>query len=55
MNQDSGFGFVYGLGAGIFFLAILHVRGALQYDPGSVGAREWIARIMFTWGVISGA
>ena len=36
---------IYGLAAGLFFLS---------YAPSElVGARRWIARIMFTWGVLA--
>src|SRR6516225_10982921 len=45
----------YGLGAGIFFIGyfILEVPSNLALQR--VGARTWIARIMLTWGVVSGA
>src|ERR1700736_3557356 len=54
MNKDLGFSaFTYGLGAGIFFLGyfIFEVPSNLILER--VGARRWIARIMFTWGIIS--
>jgi len=46
---------VYGLGAGIFFIGyfILEVPSNLRLEH--FGARRWIARIMVSWGVISGA
>ncbi|MBV9825742.1 MAG: MFS transporter [Alphaproteobacteria bacterium] len=46
---------IYGLGAGIFFLGyfILEVPSNLALER--FGARTWIARIMITWGLISGA
>ncbi|MBG7620907.1 MFS transporter [Herbaspirillum sp. AP02] len=46
---------VYGLGAGIFFLGyfIFEVPSNLMLHR--FGARRWIARIMFSWGIISGA
>jgi ACS family tartrate transporter-like MFS transporter len=56
MNKDLGFSaFTYGLGAGIFFLGyfIFEVPSNLILER--VGARRWIARIMFTWGILSGA
>jgi ACS family tartrate transporter-like MFS transporter len=56
MNQDLGFdSTVYGLGAGIFFLGyfIFEVPSNLILEK--VGARVWIARIMFSWGVVSAA
>ena len=45
----------FGLGAGIFFLAyfIFEVPSNLLLER--FGARKWIARIMFTWGLLSGA
>jgi MFS transporter, ACS family, tartrate transporter len=54
MNKDLGFGaFTYGLGAGIFFLgySIFEIPSNLILER--VGARRWIARIMFTWGILS--
>ena len=44
----------YGLGAGLFFISyfLLEVPSNLALDR--FGARLWIARIMFTWGIISG-
>lgn len=55
MNTDLGFGpEVFGLGAGIFFAGyfLFEIPGALiaeRYSP-----RIWIARIMISWGLISG-
>jgi MFS family permease len=45
---------IYGLGAGIFFIGyfILEVPSNLALER--FGARTWIARIMITWGLISG-
>jgi D-galactonate transporter len=44
----------YGLGAGLFFIAyfLLEVPSNLALDR--FGARLWIARIMVSWGIISG-
>src|SRR3954451_19947978 len=44
----------YGLGAGMFFIAyfLLEVPSNLALDK--FGARLWIARIMISWGIISG-
>jgi MFS family permease len=56
MNQDLGFSAtVFGTGAGLFFLGyvIFEVPSNIMLER--VGARRWIARIMFTWGLISGA
>ncbi len=54
MNKDLGFSaYIYGLGAGIFFLgyAVFEVPSNLVLHR--VGARRWIARIMITWGLVS--
>jgi MFS transporter, ACS family, tartrate transporter len=56
MNKDIGLSpAVFGFGAGIFFLGyfIFEVPSNLILER--VGARKWIARIMLTWGIISGA
>lgn len=55
MNEDVGLSsFVYGLGAGIFFIgyALFEVPSNIVLER--VGARRWIARIMFSWGIVSG-
>ncbi|AIY42387.1 Nitrate/nitrite transporter [Collimonas arenae] len=46
---------VYGLGAGIFFLGYFIFEIPSNLILHRVGARLWIARIMITWGLISGA
>ena len=54
MNQDLHFSAsAYGLGAGLFFLsyAICEVPSNLLLVR--VGARRWLSRIMFTWGLLS--
>jgi MFS transporter, ACS family, tartrate transporter len=56
MNKDLNLSAsAYGLGAGIFFLAygVLEVPSNLLLAH--FGARRWITRIMFTWGIMSGA
>ena len=56
MNKDLGLSsYVFGLGAGAFFWGyfILEVPSNLILDR--VGARRWIARIMVTWGLVSGS
>ncbi len=56
MNKDLGLsGYIYGLGAGAFFWGyfILEVPSNLILER--VGARRWIARIMISWGIVSGA
>lgn len=45
---------VYGLGAGIFFIGYFIFEIPSNVILHRVGARLWIARIMITWGVISG-
>lgn len=45
---------VYGLGAGIFFVGYVLFEVPSNIILHKVGARLWIARIMLTWGVISG-
>ena len=55
MNKDLGLtAYMYGWGAGIFFLgyALFEVPSNVILER--VGARLWIARIMLTWGIISG-
>ena len=55
MNRDLGFSsYIYGLGAGAFFWGyfILEVPSNLVLER--VGARRWIARIMISWGIVSG-
>ena len=46
---------VFGLGAGIFFIGyfLFEVPSNIMLDK--YGARRWIARIMLTWGLVSGA
>jgi D-galactonate transporter len=46
---------VYGLGAGMFFIGYFFFEVPSNIILHKVGARVWIARIMVTWGVISGA
>lgn len=54
MNQDLGFSSeVFGLGAGVFFAGyvLFEIPGALiaeKYSP-----KWWLARIMFSWGIVS--
>jgi ACS family tartrate transporter-like MFS transporter len=56
MNKDLGLSAsAFGLGAGIFFLAYFLFEVPSNLFLERVGARKWIARIMFSWGVISGA
>jgi ACS family tartrate transporter-like MFS transporter len=56
MNKDIGLtAYLYGWGAGIFFFsyALFEVPSNMVLEK--VGARLWIARIMISWGLISGA
>ena len=55
MNKDLGFSnAVYGLGAGIFFIGyfLMEVPGNIMLTK--VGPRWWIARILISWGIVSG-
>ncbi len=55
MNKDLGLSSsAFGFGAGIFFLAYFLFEVPSNLFLERVGARKWIARIMFTWGLISG-
>lgn len=54
MSEDLQFSeAVYGLGAGIFFIAYFLVEIPSNLMLHRVGARLWIARIMISWGIIS--
>ncbi len=56
MNKDLGFSAtVYGFGAGIFFIPYFLLETPSNLVLVKVGARRWIARIMLTWGILSGA
>ena len=56
MNQDLGFSAaVYGFGAGVFFAGYALFEVPSNLVLARVGARIWIARIMFTWGALSAA
>src|SRR6201991_2424397 len=46
---------IYGLGAGIFFLGYFLLEVPSNLALQRFGARTWIARIMITWGLVSGA
>ncbi len=55
MNQALGFSSaVYGFGSGIFFLGYFLFEVPSNVILAKVGARVWIARILVTWGIISG-
>jgi MFS family permease len=56
MQQELGFSeTVFGLGSGIFFLGYFLFEVPSNILMHRVGARAWIARIMISWGVLSGA
>jgi ACS family tartrate transporter-like MFS transporter len=56
MNQALGFSeAAFGLGAGLFFIAYFLFEVPSNIFLERVGARVWIARIMITWGIVSGA
>ena len=46
---------VYAFGAGIFFIGYFVFEVPSNLILERVGARRWIARIMVTWGLVSGA
>jgi ACS family tartrate transporter-like MFS transporter len=54
MNKDLGLTpYFYGLGAGIFFISYVILEVPSNWALVHVGARRWIARIMFSWGIAS--
>jgi MFS transporter, ACS family, tartrate transporter len=56
MNKDLGLdAAVYGMAAGAFFWGYFLFQVPSNIILEKVGARLWIARIMVTWGLISGA
>jgi ACS family tartrate transporter-like MFS transporter len=56
MNEDLGFSpALFGLGAGIFFIGYVLCEPPSNLALRRFGARIWIARIMITWGLLSGA
>lgn len=56
MSKDLGFtSAVFGSAAGIFFLAYFLFEVPSNLALERFGARRWIARIMFSWGIISAA
>ncbi|MBV8650076.1 MAG: MFS transporter [Alphaproteobacteria bacterium] len=56
MSKDLGLSSaVFGGAAGIFFIAYFFFEVPSNLALNRFGARKWIARIMFTWGLISGA
>ena len=56
INKDLGFSSsAFGFGAGIFFIAYFFFEVPSNLLLEKFGARKWIARIMFTWGILAGA
>src|SRR5881392_1129279 len=56
MNRELGFtAYMYGWGAGIFFLGYFLFEVPSNVILQRVGARVWIARIMISWGIASAA
>lgn len=56
MNKDLGLdAAIYGMAAGAFFWGYVLFEAPSNIILAKVGARLWIARIMVTWGLISGA
>jgi MFS family permease len=55
MNAHLGFsGAIFGFGAGIFFLGYFLAEIPSNLFLDKIGARRWIARILLTWGLVSG-
>lgn len=56
MNKDIGLdAYTYGWGAGIFFIGYFLFEIPSNLMLARVGARIWIARILFTWGLVATA
>ncbi|SAK85311.1 membrane protein [Caballeronia pedi] len=56
MNKALGFtASMFGFGAGIFFIAYFFFEVPSNLLLERFGARRWIARIMFTWGILAAA
>lgn len=56
MNADIGISpYIFGLGAGVFFLTYFILEIPSNLIMARVGARKWISRIMISWGVIAAA
>lgn len=56
MNQALGLSAsAFGFGAGVFFIAYFFFEVPSNLLLEKFGARRWIARIMFTWGILAGA
>ncbi|MFM9370083.1 MFS transporter [Streptomyces sp. Da 82-17] len=56
MSDDLGLSeAAYGLGAGLFFIGYFLFEVPSNLMLQRIGARTWIARIMITWGLVSGS
>ncbi len=56
MSKDLGLSqTAFGLGAGIFFIAYFLFEVPSNLFLERFGARKWIARIMLSWGILSGS
>ncbi|MDR3454197.1 MAG: MFS transporter, partial [Rhodoferax sp.] len=56
MNRDLHFSAsVYGFGAGLFFIGYAFCEVPSNLLMLHYGARRWLARIMFTWGLLAAA
>lgn len=53
--DETVFGSVYGLGAGLFFIGYFLFEIPSNLVMARVGARIWIARIMIIWGFVAAA
>ena len=57
LTMQNALGFseaVFGFGAGVFFIGYFLAEIPSNLVLNKVGARKWIARILLTWGIISG-
>ena len=57
LTMDKELGFspqTFGWGAGVFFIGYCLFEAPSNFILHRVGARHWIARIMVSWGVVSG-
>jgi MFS family permease len=55
MNKDLGLtATMFGFGSGVFFLAYFLFEVPSNLFLHRLGARKWIARIMLSWGILSG-
>ena len=56
MSRDLGLSeYVYGLGAGLFFIGYCLFEVPSNLVLYRIGARRWIGRIMISWSIVAGA